>query len=197
MRKLLLSTLVFAAALSAKAQDITLGEPGYGGNGCPQGSASAILSPDGTELSILFDQMIAEAGNLAGKRLDRKSCNLAIPINIPQGYSVSLLKVDYRGFNLVPMGATNRLAVEYFFAGARGPRVDRVFRGPLSDNFMVTDQLIASAMVWSPCGAQVNFRVNANITAQSNMRGDQTMASLDSTDVSAKLLYKLQWRRCQ
>jgi len=27
-----------------------------------------------------------------------KSCNVAIPVHVPQGFSVSVLQVDYRGF---------------------------------------------------------------------------------------------------
>src|SRR4051812_18628969 len=98
--------LLFAAlsATSAMADDISLGMPAYGGNGCPQGTASAVLSPDRKSLSILFDQFQAEAGRTTGQTVDRKSCNLAIPVHIPQGVSIALFKIDYRGFNSLPAG---------------------------------------------------------------------------------------------
>lgn len=187
------SVMVSSAAF---AQSLQIGQPDYGGSGCPAGTASATVSPDGSAVSILFDQYIAEAGGTTGKRIDRKSCNLAIPIQVPSGYSVALLQVDYRGFNAVPVGGQNRFDVEYFWAGSRGPRLSRVFRGPDNSNFDLRDNLIASTMVWSPCGASVNLRVNSSMMAQANQRMDQTMGVLDSTDVSGSLLYHFQFRRC-
>jgi len=193
--KLLLSLVGMIAAIGLEAQaQVRLGEPAYGGTGCPAGSASVTLSPDQTALSILFDNYVAEAGG--GRRVDRKSCNISIPVQVPQGYSVSVFQVDYRGFNSVPRGALSRFDAEYFWAGARGPRVSRTFVGPVSDIYTISDGLIASAMVWSPCGASVNLRVNTSMMAQTNARGEQTMATVDSADVTSGLIYHLQWRRC-
>ncbi|MBS1133180.1 MAG: hypothetical protein H6R02_321, partial [Burkholderiaceae bacterium] len=58
---ILLSTPVFAA------DDISLGEPGYGGTGCPAGSVSVTLSPDAKSLSLLFDQYVVSVGGDTGK----------------------------------------------------------------------------------------------------------------------------------
>ena len=63
---------------------ISLGVPGYGGSGCPGGSASVTLSPDGKSLTLIFDQFIVEAGGPTGKRIDRKNCDIAIPVHVPQ-----------------------------------------------------------------------------------------------------------------
>jgi len=52
---LLFSTILFSAPVFA-ADDISLGEPGYGGTGCPAGTVSVTLSPDAKSLSLLFDQ---------------------------------------------------------------------------------------------------------------------------------------------
>lgn len=189
-------TVSFALVSQSYAQSgLSLGYPGYGGNGCPAGSASVTLSPDQQSLSILFDQYIVEAGN--GRRLDRKSCNIAIPIRVPQGYSVSIFQVDYRGFNDLPVGARSTFNVEYFFAGGRGVRQSTVFRGPESDEYAITDRLAATAVVWSACGAETNLRVNTSMMVQSNRRGEQAFATVDSADVSAGLIYHLQWRRCR
>jgi hypothetical protein len=197
--KLMSSALAIIAAFSmseAHAQ-LKLGQPAYGGSGCPAGSASVNVSPDQSSLSILFDSFIAEAGNTTMRRIDRKSCNISIPVQVPQGYSVAIFQVDYRGFNLVPAaGAMSRIDTEYFWAGSRGPRFSRVFAGPVTDNYTLSDGLLASTLVWAPCGASVNLRVNSSIMAQSNSRGDQTMMTVDSADVSSGLIYHVKWRRC-
>lgn len=196
LKQLLVTAVTALMAGGVLAQNLTIGEVGYGGNGCPAGSASVNLSPDATSVSILFDQYVVESGGSTGKSLDRKSCNLTLPVNVPQGYSVAIFKVDYRGYNAVPPGGSARFSSEYFWAGARGPRIDRIFRGPVNDSFTLTDQLLATTLVWTPCGQSVNLRVNTSMQNQSNSRREQALSMVDSADVSSGLIYHLQWRRC-
>jgi hypothetical protein len=200
MRNVFFNAIVAAAILvgvaTVQAQGITLGEPGYGGSGCPAGSASVTLSPDSKALSIIFDQYIVEAGGITGRTLDRKSCNISIPLNVPHGYSVSIFKVDYRGFNFLPRNGQSRFTAEYFFAGGRGPILSKQFRGPLNDTYTFTNNLIAEALVWSPCGAQTNLRVNSSMQTFTNTAQEQTMSTVDSADIEAGLIYHIQWRRC-
>ena len=186
---------VALTALQAEAQ-LQLGQPSYGGTGCPGGSASANVSPDGTALSILFDSYVAAAGGSTGKRLDRKSCNISIPVQVPNGYSVAVFQVDYRGFTSIPRGGRSQFDVEYFWAGSRGPRITRSIIGPHADNYSITDQLLASTLVWTPCGASVNLRVNSSIMATTNNRLEEVLATVDSADVSSGLVYHLKFRRC-
>ncbi|XGC80007.1 DUF4360 domain-containing protein [Bdellovibrio bacteriovorus] len=195
--KMLLAILGMLTAISfeANANQLRLGQPAYGGTGCPAGSASVTLSPDQQAVSILFDSYVTEAGG--GRRVDRKSCNISVPVHVPQGYSVAVFQVDYRGFVSVPRGALSRFDAEYFWAGARGPRVSRTFSGPISDVYTVSDGLMASALVWTPCGANVNLRVNTSMMAQTNARNEQTLATVDSADISSGLIYHIQWRRCR
>ena len=189
-----LATLVLA--LSAEAQ-IKLGQPSYGGNGCPAGSASVSITEDGKTMSVLFDQFSAEAGNTTGRRIDRKSCNLRVPIKVPQGYSVALIGIDYRGFNAIPgSGAYTEFNAEYFYAGSRGPRFTRRFQGPQSNEYLINNKLIATNLVWSQCGAEVIFGINAAATAMANTQMQQTMMIVDSADITAGLLYQFSWRRC-
>jgi hypothetical protein len=190
--------LVSACATLAQAQnpnDIYLGEPGYGGTGCPAGSVSATLSPDAKSLSLLFDQYIVEAGGDTGKSFDRKSCNIAIPVHVPQGLAISIIAIDYRGYNNLPQGATTDFNVEYFFAGTRGPTFRKTFRGVLDEDYLIRNELTARSLVWSACGADVNLRTNSSIRV-STRNNRQALATVDSEDVSAAIIYQLQWRRC-
>jgi Domain of unknown function (DUF4360) len=203
MKKLVLFLVIFSAASASNLgwgsdspDDVQLGQPAYGGNGCPAGTASAVLSPDAKELSILFDQYVAQAGGSTGLTLDRKSCNVAIPVHVPSGWSVSILQFDYRGFNDIPAGASSRFSVSYFFAGAQGPTYAKTFAGPLSDDYLLSNVLAATAYVWSPCGADTILRTNTSMIAQTNRYQQQTMATVDSIDIKAGLVYQLQWRRC-
>jgi hypothetical protein len=184
-----------SVAGASYADDIALGEPGYGGTGCPDGSASVTLSPDEKSLSIIFDEYYVEAGGATNKSFERKSCNIAIPVHVPQGLSVSILKIDYRGYNNIPSGAKTTFNVEYFFAGAKGPTFSKSFNGPLDDDYLINNKLQASALVWSACGADVNLRTNSSIRVQTK-QNKEALATVDSQDVSAAIVYQLQWKQC-
>lgn len=192
-----LASLIVVGGLAtmAQADDIALGEPGYGGTGCPGGTVSTTLSPDSKSLSILFDQYQVEAGGDTGKSFDRKSCNIAIPVHVPQGLSVSVLAIDYRGYNNVPAGGNTDFNVEYFFAGARGPTFKKTFKGPLDSDYTIHNDITAQAMVWSRCGVDVNLRTNSSIRVVTK-NNKQALATVDSEDVNAAIIYQLQWQKC-
>jgi hypothetical protein len=197
MTKIFLSALALLIASQANAQTIRLGNPAYGGTGCPAGSASVTVSPDQSAISVLFDQFLTEAGNTTRRRIDRKSCNLSVPVQVPGGYSVAVFAVDYRGYNAVPRGGYNKLEAEYFWAGARGPRIVRQFNGPLNDSYSLTDDLMASTVVWTPCGQSVNLRVNASMMSMANSRMEQTLGTVDSIDLTSGLVYHIRFQRCR
>lgn len=183
-------------AVQVRADDIKLGEPAYGGTGCPGGSASVALSPDQKAISILFDSYVAEAGGAT--MFDRKNCNIAVPIHVPQGFSVSVMAIDYRGFVGLPAGARSQLAVNYFLAGAGyGINTQKSFVGPISTDYLKSDNLGIEALVWTPCGANTILRANTTLLVTSNAQREEAMGTVDSADIRAGLIYHLQWRRCQ
>lgn len=158
----------------------------YGGNGCPEGSASVSVSPDGQELSILFDQFVA-LGNQANQ--SRKSCDFSIPIQVPQGLQISLYDVDYRGY--IAPNTTGKLRVEYFLSGQRGSIFSRTIRGETDYN--VRDKLVNMGGVWSACGDNVNMQVNAAMVASG-----QGIATVDSFDLAQRgLVYYIKYRQCK
>ncbi len=188
-------TTLIAQVAHADLNDIRLGTPGYGGNGCPANSASVTLSPDAKSLSIIFDQFIVEAGGMF-RSTERKTCNIAIPVHVPQGMSISVVDVDYRGYVALPQGAQARLSAEYFLAGYLGPRFEKQFNGRTDTDYQFSNAIGIQAQVWSPCGADTILRVNAAMLVRTNRYNDEAMATVDSADFTAGILYKLQWRRC-
>jgi hypothetical protein len=190
--KLIKALLVLATVVAGPMAPAFAGEPvrimgaNYGGNGCPVNSASVTVSPDGEKLSILFDKFIAQG---ADPNNSRKSCNLSIPIKVPQGFQISLYNADYRGY--VAPSTSGTLRAEYFFAGNRGPVFQRTFRG--ESDYNVTDKLATVANVWSACGSSENMRVNASMAATG-----KGMATVDSFDLSHRgLVYHIKYRACR
>jgi hypothetical protein len=155
--------------------------PAIGGSGCPSGTTDFAITPDGTTLSILFDSYSAEPGN--------KSCNIAVPVHIPNGFQVSTMTADFRGF----VEGRAELRRSYFFAGDRtSPRKTRLYSRN-GDDYTVHDNLLTMSESWSRCGEDVNMRINSRIRT----RGRHSSISVDSLDLSNGLVFQLQYRRCR
>ena len=55
------------------------------GSGCPIGTTAATISPDQKELSLIFDQFIAESNQQNQKLVDKKVCIMNVNLAIPSG----------------------------------------------------------------------------------------------------------------
>ena len=155
------------------------------------------MTPDGSVLSVLFDQFSAEAGNTTGRRIDRKNCSLRIPVNVANGYQVALIAFDYRGFAAVPYGGQAILDASYSYIGQPYPvRFSKTFGGGTNNNYSVKNELISTTLTWSPCGKQVMLEASVSARAIANSSMQQTMLAVDSVDVTAGLLYAVRFQRC-
>lgn len=173
---------------------IKLGKPTYEGSGCPSGTVSAVLSPDKNELSVLFAAYVAQTR--PGRSFDRKTCNVAIPITVPRGLSVSIFRVDTRGFAVIPRGAEGTYRANYFFPGTTGATTQRNFSGGYNDDFILRDDV--AAVAWSECGETTNARLNSSVrvSKESEWSTPEAYIAVDSQDITAEVVYYLRWRRC-
>lgn len=186
-------TLV-AGPAAAQPLDIELGEPIVGGNGCTPGTVRATLTPDKSQVTILFDDYIAESS--AERTFVRRTCNVAVPILVPDGVSVTVIKIDARGVARVPReGVDARFEAEYFFAGSSGLPAVQVFQPGYSGNFLTSANITGT--LWSECGNDVIARANTSITAESAEDGGNTLIMIDSADVSrGQITYSLRSKEC-
>ncbi|MCK5917976.1 MAG: DUF4360 domain-containing protein [Cocleimonas sp.] len=184
-----LTTLVAGTLLALAAQTsvaapsnniVHFKAPAMGGNGCPSGTTSHVITPDGTTLSILFDSYAAEPGN--------KSCNIAIPVHVPNGFQVSTLKADFRGF----VEGRAELRRSYFFAGQAGPSKRTNLSSGGGREYLERDNLLLISNNWSPCGKDVNMRINSRIRTKNS----RSLISVDSLDIKTGMIFKIQYRRC-
>ncbi|RUS96759.1 MULTISPECIES: DUF4360 domain-containing protein [Nostocaceae] len=160
----------------------------YFGTGCPENSASTTVSPDGNELSILFDKFIALGGDAENQE---KSCKLTIPIKAPQGKQISLHNADYRGY--VSPNTTGELRVEYVFADSDSLVLTERLKGETDYKVRHKLKLEGKSRVWSACGASVNMEVNAAMKATGTGQ-----ATVDSFDLARRgLVYKVKYRNCK
>ncbi len=173
MKLFTLSVLTALSMSAFAAPPVQIGRVVSGGNGCPAGSIDEALTDDGIAYTFNY---VAEAGSPTGKRIDRKACNLAIPIRVAQGYQVSLVTV-LSGFVSARAGSQIKLNHEQFFAGTRGPALAKTFTNTQQE-FRLINATSSSNMAWSACGANTNARLNTSVMAQANSRLDQTVGGI-------------------
>ena len=182
-----------AAVAGQNLGAVTIEKVGYAGNGCPGGSASVVLAPDKQSVSVLFDDYIAEAGGQGQRTFDRKKCDIAFGLKIPNGISVAMIDADYRGFADLPRNARATFSRTYFFAGERGPSLTKNFRGSTSDDFIVKDRMGVMANVWSACGEDVILRSKTAATVRTK-RGHEALMMVDSADLKTKTTFRYNFR---
>jgi hypothetical protein len=170
-------------------------------NGCPEGSYSIVMSPDGTTLSILFDQFTVENSSTSVSGTRRKVCRISSPLNLPANYSIGVYKVDYRGFAKLAAKQDAQLDVQYFL-GPQDYEHGRVFKrkikGPHENDYLFTENIGAGQMKRAGCGSTAVLNVGITLSLDGGLRTGGTMASLDTADAGpgGALVYHLNLKKC-
>lgn len=166
-------------------------------DGCPQGTFSVVNSPDGTSLSILFDAFSVSSNDQ--ETLQNKECNLSVPLNLPEGYSLGVYRVDYRGYAHLEPKQSSELTVNYRLGPKnKGRRFNRKTKGEYDGEFLFTENIGAGLMKRVGCGDAAVLNVSVKLTLTPD-GGGEAMATLDSSDGSAKrgLIYYLDLKKCR
>jgi hypothetical protein len=170
-------------------------------NGCPEGSYSIVLSPDGAALSLLFDQFTIESDRISGGEIQRKVCRISAPLNLPANHSIGVYKVDYRGFAKLGAKQQAELDVQYFL-GPRDNEHGRVFKrkikGPKEGDYLFSETIGAGQMKRAGCGAAAMLDVGITLSLDAKRQAGQAMASLDTTDAAplGALVFHLNLKKC-
>jgi len=169
------------------------------GSGCPIGSVGSDISPDAKAFTLTFSDYQAEMGPGIPLSESRKNCQVSVAMNIPQGWSYTLLKVDYRGFATLDPGVIGQQRSTYYFQGASGrTNSGSLFTnmyGPYSKDFIVSDDIEIQDLVWSPCGVTRSLNINTEVRLQ-GPRGSRGYITQDSIDGELTQTYLISWRRC-
>lgn len=170
-------------------------------NGCPDGSYSVITSPDGTTLSILFDQFTVESRGNSTSGMQRKICHISSPLNLPTNYSIGVYKVDYRGFAQLVAKQETELDVQYFLGphdNEHGRIFKRKIKGPHESDYLFTENIGTGQMKRVGCGTAAMLNVSITLSLDGDLRAGEAMASLDTTDAApgGALVFHLNLKKC-
>ncbi len=180
------------AALPAWAQET---------NGCPAGSYSIVVSPDGSSLSLLFDRFTLESGAGSGSASQRKVCRISAPLNLPANQSIGVYKVDYRGFAKLGAKQETSLDVQYFLgpqAAGRGRVFKRKVKGPHEGDYVFTENIGAGQMKRVGCGAAAVLNMGITLTLDGALQPGPALSTLDTMDGTrgASLVYHFDLNKC-
>ena len=187
---------IFACALL-----VSLPASAQEANGCPEGSYSIVVSPDGTTLSILFDQFTLGNSGVPVSGTQSKVCRISSPLNLPANQSIGVYKVDYRGFAKLVAKQESGLDVQYFL-GPHDNQHGRVFKrkikGPQDGDYVFTETIGAGQMKRVGCGTAAMLNVSITLSLNGDLRAGEAMASLDTADAGpgGALVYHLNLKKC-
>lgn len=190
-----------AIAFAQSNVGVSFGAVQHNGDGCDASSLSSALSPDASALSLLFNNFAVETD--ATYQFARKTCNLEIPVNVPDGLHAAIIGVDYRGFNDLPAGAAATLSVAYFIAGASSAPHTTVFEGPLTDTYVLEDKLDVEKPLWTGCGSSSVLRINNALVVTANNSSDIAYSAIDSIEstvnnpnATSGVMFYFNWQNC-
>lgn len=166
--------------------------------GCPAGSFSIVTSPDGGALSVLFDNFQV-SGTEANGGFARMTCALEIPLHLPEGYSLGVYQVDYRGFAHLEDKQRGELQVDYGTGrGNRGRRFHRDVKGVYDGDFTFNEKLRGGILKRVGCGDDAVLNFAATLTLVSKRGARQGTMALDSIDgaPAGGLVFGLDLKKC-
>lgn len=195
---MLLMTIWGGSAMADAPDYVEIDSISYAGTGCPAGTVAENLSDDGQAFTLLFDEYVAEVGPGISRKESRKNCVVNLDLKFPQGWSFTIMEVDYRGYVSLDSRIKAEQKSDYYFQGQRGSAaLKTAFTGPIDEDFELNDTLALSALVWSPCGANrsLNIKTQVRLNNSRNRRGSGIITT-DSIDGELTQVYAIKWKRC-
>lgn len=179
--KALLTLVIGVISLSGavQAQSFQVGQIVAAGNGCVSGNI--ILSVNQKGLVVSYPEMKIRPDIL--KRIDRVSCNLAMPISLPPGYRIVASAIS-NGVSSVVKGDRAEVNQEIFIAGSRGA----VKKAALTSATRVFVLKSGAAAVKTACGQQVILRTNLNAALMKADPASQSEIDVRSTQLSIQVV---------
>lgn len=165
--KLNLFAIVIMAALStahASHSQLRFGTISAAGNGCINGDITSYIDRVTGQLMIEPYDYTAILEN--GANVARKSCNFAIPVEVPAHRAVRLRQYRIHGLVALDGSSTAEINLEAFFAGQRGELVTLTLSGHDSILEREFDETIPELELVHGCGKDAMIRMNTSLVVK-------------------------------
>lgn len=207
MKKLwiLCSAILSLSAVGAAAQNVVIRGVRLSGSGCDAATASAITTPDGQTLSVLFDNYSVEIGQGSSNPQSQtlqKDCHVLIDVDVPAGVQFGLQQADYRGFAAIPASAWGFHRFTHIVPNQPVASMrEATIKGPSSGNYAVTVAQKPGRFAYTTCNQRSQTIELLSQLAVSYYPGTSdrsiAMINLDSVDTGVHTTFKLSWRPCR
>jgi hypothetical protein len=194
----LLATI--ALTTTASSRDLAADEgPGfiegasYEGDGCPSGSATTDLSEDRQAVTSRYPDLSALAGPDLPDELESTTCTSTYQINVPPGWSYTVMPAVQRGYIALEQDGTARREATYRISGSSSEKTaSSSWTGPVDGSFDPSDIDPGSPIDWSPCGGGQTFQIVT--TLEVDLAGHpERLAEVGVRSIDLQLA----WRQCQ
>jgi len=180
---------------------ITIVDVSTSGTGCPQGSVSTSLSPDGTVVTLGFDSFLALIGPTAAQADKSKNCQIHLDLQYPGGFQYAVVDAVYHGYARLDPGVTGTFLSTYYFsqnAASTTTTRSTISGSDWADGNVYTkeDQVESTAIIWSPCGDTGILNVNNRISLSANTTTGTGELSDDDATVSFDHQIHVSWQPC-
>ncbi len=194
----------FAAhAQSFPSERVRVRDVSYAGTGCPHGSVRAILAPDASSLTVLYDRLESRAGGATGVTSAEASCRVEVRLDIPLLWSVNIDSIDVRGFVSLERGMTAYQDVKAQTGIGKNPfNLSfglQLWRGPVQRDFVVSSVKPLEGPNWLSCipvKDETKIDLRTRIRVDGGGAGREGLIAVDSADGRLIQRYKLSWRNC-
>ncbi len=180
------------------------------GAGCPAGSASANVSPDGSTVSIIFDRLNTDIPATAERVHLRTQCTVELGLKFGGQYRMAIIGSDVRGFASVPSLARSKIKIQHRSIFSWQPKdlakmnFQREIVGPHQEDLMMQTRF-SNRPLWSHCGTQMRYNtmifpfmwIALEIESENSNPTEGLITSIDTLDVGGDpaLVYHLAWKR--
>ena len=187
----------------ASAQQLQLQSVEYAGTGCPQGSVTAQLAPDGSALTVLYDRFDLRVG--ADTTQGMQDCKIVLRLKKPLLAGFRIESADFRGFIYLDPGVVADQQVRVGSGSIKELRQITTefgyqrWQGPVNQNFNLTT---VRPLKTPPILDCIPPRENTQIVIESKIRVGQAGGSrigqltVDSVDGRIVQRYNLKWVNC-
>jgi len=199
----LVATSIAAPSIDTRADkpdpsQVTIKGITTSGTGCPQGSVGKFISSDLTTFTLIFDKYVASIGPGIVTTESRKFCQINLQLHYPSGFQYSIQSTIYRGFVALDSGVTGTQEATYYFSGeSKQVSTKSTFKGPISKDYTIQDNIPITSTIWSPCGADLPINIKSQISLATSSKTATGLLTDDSIDGKVTFVTGVQWQKCK